>query len=71
MQGINVSLPEVREELGERDRRDNSRPIAPAKPANDAVVINTTDLSVDGVFALVMNCVKQRGLDKRKGLAER
>ncbi|MFW0072757.1 MAG: (d)CMP kinase [Coxiella-like endosymbiont] len=71
VQGINVSLPEVREELGERDRRDNSRPIAPAKPANDAVVINTTDLSVDGVFALVMNCVKQRGLDKRKGLAER
>lgn len=61
--GINVSLPDVQEELEERDHRDSSRSVSPAKPANDAVVIDTTDLSIDGVFALVMNCVKQRGLD--------
>lgn len=63
-QGINVSLRDIQEELEERDRRDISRSIAPTKPASDAVVIDTTGLSVDEIFALVMSCVKQQALDK-------
>ena len=71
-QGINVSLPEVQEELEERDRHDISRSIAPAKPASDAVVIDTTDLSVNEVFSLVMSCIKQRrAASDKEGLAKR
>ena len=61
-QGINVSLRNVREGLEERDRRDVSRFIAPTKPASGAVVIDTTDLSVNWVFALVMGYIKERSL---------
>ena len=64
-QGINVSLPDIRGELEERDLRDSSRSISPTKPASDAVVIDTTSRNADGVFALVMNYIKQRGLDKQ------
>lgn len=60
--GISVSLRDIQKELEERDRRDISRSISPTKPADDAVVIDTTDLSVDAVFALVMSYIKQRGL---------
>lgn len=61
-QGINVSLRGIRKDLEERDSRDISRSIAPTKPASDSVMIDTTDLSADEVFALVMSYVKQRGL---------
>ncbi len=60
--GINVSLRDIQEDLVERDRRDVSRSASPAKPAEDAVVIDTTNLSIEEVFAVVMNHVKQRGL---------
>ncbi|QTS83872.1 (d)CMP kinase [Coxiella endosymbiont of Amblyomma nuttalli] len=63
-QGINVRLRDIQEDLEERDRRDISRSIAPTKPANHAVVIDVTNLSLDEVFALVMRCVKQQLLDK-------
>ena len=60
--GINVSLPDVQEDLGKRDRRDITRSISPTKPAADAVVIDTTHLGVETVFAMVMSYVWERGL---------
>lgn len=60
--GFNVSLRDIQEELEERDHRDIIRSIAPTKPASDAVIIDTTGLSVDEVFVLVISYVKQRGL---------
>ncbi len=45
-QGINSSLQEVMDNLKERDRIDTTRAIAPLKKADDAVVIDTTHLSV-------------------------
>lgn len=53
-QGINVSLQQVQDDLSARDDRDQNRDISPAKPALDAKVIDTTELSVDQVFAAVM-----------------
>ena len=40
-----VPLEDVLEQLYERDRRDETRAVAPLKPAPDAVRIDTTDLS--------------------------
>ena len=43
-------------EIEDRDTRDSARAIAPLKPAEDAQVIDTTSLSAEEVFALVLRC---------------
>ncbi|RMG69188.1 MAG: (d)CMP kinase [Calditrichaeota bacterium] len=45
--GIEVEYQEVYQEILERDRSDTSRSVGPLKRAPDAVVIDTTRLSVD------------------------
>lgn len=51
--GINVSLAALCEELVARDTRDSARSVAPLKPAEDAVIIDTTHLSVAEVLQRV------------------
>ncbi|MBB72577.1 MAG: cytidylate kinase [Legionellales bacterium] len=53
-QGENVSLAQVLTELAERDRRDTNRTVNPLRPADDAVVIDTTSLSIDDVVAAIL-----------------
>lgn len=45
-----------------RDERDSSRSVAPAKPADDAIVIDTSQLDADTVYAQVWQLCEQRGL---------
>lgn len=59
-QGISVSLHAILQELEERDARDQTRAIAPLKPAVDAVLIDTTELSVEQVFQKVLAEVSQQ-----------
>lgn len=56
-QGVIVELNDVLAEINERDRRDLERAIAPAKPAEDAVIIDTTDLSITDVLAKILGRV--------------
>jgi cytidylate kinase len=44
---------EILENLRERDRIDSSRAMAPLRPADDAIVLDTTDMSVDAVIAAI------------------
>jgi len=53
--GQNVEFSLILQEINERDRRDREREIAPTKPANDAIIIRTTDLSVDEVLESTLN----------------
>ncbi|MCH9644643.1 MAG: (d)CMP kinase [Gammaproteobacteria bacterium] len=53
-QGINVSLRNIEQDLLERDTRDAERAICPLKPALDAVVIDTSDMTIAEVLAKVM-----------------
>lgn len=62
LRGINVSLRDIQEDLLERDRRDSARSVSPTKPAADAIVIDTTDKSIDAVYDVVMQHIKQHGL---------
>jgi cytidylate kinase len=56
--GINVSLHDVLQELIERDVRDKERNVAPLRPAHDAKIIDTTNLTIDEVLKRVMDCAK-------------
>ena len=47
--GINVNLGDLIEELRERDKRDQERAVAPLKPAEDAICIDTDALTVEQV----------------------
>lgn len=51
--GKDVNLADVRSELFVRDERDANRAIAPAKPANNVMMIDTTHMSIESVVQLM------------------
>lgn len=57
---INVSLAQVVEDLAKRDTRDSARTHAPLKPADDAIKIDTTRLSIVQVFQNVLKLIDDR-----------
>ena len=61
-QGEDVSLPRLLEAIEARDLRDRTRAVSPLVPAEDAVVVDSTTMSADDVFAHVMSLVAQKGL---------
>jgi len=48
--GESVNLSRLFREIEKRDERDSSRSIAPLKPATDAQIIDSTDMSIDKVL---------------------
>jgi len=58
--GIDASLTRLVEEIAERDARDRARAVSPLKPAEDAVVIDTTALSIEAVVARVMDVLERQ-----------
>jgi cytidylate kinase len=59
---LGVSLPGLLASIRERDERDRSRAASPLKPATDAIVIDSTSLSIDAVFEVVWKYVIDAGL---------
>ena len=60
--GESVNLPRLFREIEERDNRDRNRPIAPLVPAQDAVFLDSTGLSIDKVLAEIRILMNQRGI---------
>jgi cytidylate kinase len=60
--GSGVSLPALSREIAERDARDQTRRVAPLRPASDACVIDSTGISVDAVVGRVLGLGAARGL---------
>ena len=52
--GLGVSLRALLEQIQERDARDRERAVAPLRPAEDALIIDSTEMSIDAVVAMVM-----------------
>lgn len=57
-QGSEGIISQILAEVEARDARDSSRKHSPLKPAKDALVIDTTELSLDEVIAQVSELVK-------------
>ena len=55
--GLAVTLSALLREIEARDARDAARPVAPLKPATDAVLIDSTGMPVDAVVAKVLSLV--------------
>ena len=58
--GEDVDFDEVYADIVERDRRDRERDIAPLKQADDAVCVDTSDLSIDEVVDEILGIVGER-----------
>lgn len=56
--GLNVTLSALLREIQARDERDAARPVAPLRPADDALAIDTTGIPVDAVVAAVLSVVR-------------
>lgn len=59
-QGINVSLTTIETELKIRDERDEKREFAPLKSAEDAVLVDTTHLSIAETVAQIEQLVREQ-----------
>ncbi|MBY5991647.1 (d)CMP kinase [Ferrimonas balearica] len=58
--GYDVSIDRLLGEIRDRDERDSTRAVAPLKPADDALEIDTTGMSIDQVLDAVLNHVVTR-----------
>ena len=58
--GIASDLEAIKAEIALRDEQDMTREISPLKKADDAIEIDTSDMTLDEVVAHVMNLVAQR-----------
>ncbi len=58
--GIDANLDSILHAMKARDARDEGRQAAPLRPAPDAVVVDTTAMDIDAVFALVRDLAAQR-----------
>jgi cytidylate kinase len=60
--GLDASLQAILEDIQARDDRDMNRSVAPLKPAADAVILDTTKMSIDEVLAAVLDEARHKGL---------
>ena len=60
--GFPAILPAILQELRARDERDASRAVAPLQQCADALLLDTTQLSVDGAVGFVLQEAERRGL---------
>ena len=58
--GINGNFAQILAEIQERDFRDRNREVAPLKPADDALLLDSTTLSIDEVIAQALAYIQQK-----------
>ena len=58
--GQKTTLAQVIKDVQQRDYQDTHREIAPLKQAKDAVLLDTSDLDIDGVVAAIQNIAQEK-----------
>ena len=57
--GLSVNLRDLLEQIQERDARDRGRAVAPLKPAADALIIDSTQMTIEEVLETIMTEVSK------------
>ena len=60
--GRQVSLDETLREMGERDKRDSERDLAPLRQADDAIAIDSTALDAETLAQRVLQQIRKKPL---------
>lgn len=58
--GLNASMQEILSDLISRDQRDMQRMIAPLRPAEDAFLIDSSELGIEAVFDAIVSYTDQK-----------
>ena len=58
--GIDSTYEEVLKDVNRRDYQDSNREIAPLKPAEDSVLVDTSDYDFEGSKELLLKVIKER-----------
>jgi cytidylate kinase len=53
------SIEQIQKAIEQRDKSDRNRAVGPLKPADDAIVVDTTNLSIEQVVEKLLGCVKE------------
>lgn len=59
--GQSADLGELTEQIRLRDEQDRNRPVAPLRPAEDAVCIDTSNLDIEGVLGEMLHVIQVHG----------
>ncbi|PSR01606.1 MAG: (d)CMP kinase, partial [Bacteroidetes bacterium SW_11_45_7] len=59
-QGVSITLDEVKDNLRQRDEMDSNRTVSPLNQAEDALVLDTSDMTKDEELAWVCSVVDER-----------
>jgi cytidylate kinase len=62
--GYECDEENIRLDILERDARDSGRDLAPLRKADDAMLIDSTGLSVEDVFRQILGVIRQRAEGK-------
>jgi len=49
------TLDDVKRDIEQRDQNDSTRPVAPLKPAPDAIIVDSTDMTVEQVVEVMLS----------------
>ena len=60
--GLDASLEVILKDLQERDARDMNRSVAPLKPARDAMILDSTGMSIEMVLSAILEEGRHKGL---------
>ncbi len=63
-QGIDANIVQITQDIRERDERDANRKAAPLKPADDAIIIDTSDLNIQAVCDQAISILWDKGIMK-------
>ncbi|GLG83046.1 (d)CMP kinase [Acinetobacter calcoaceticus] len=60
--GLDAKINDILANIQARDKRDMEREVAPLKPAKDAYIIDSSELTIDQVFKLMVDYVDSRAI---------
>ncbi|MDT8867254.1 (d)CMP kinase [Vibrio fluvialis] len=60
LKGLDVKFDALLSEIQERDDRDRNRPVAPLRPAEDALLLDSTEMSIDEVVVKALQYIESK-----------
>ena len=55
-----ADLNKIQEESRQRDHQDSTRPIAPLKQARDAILVDTSNMTINEVVTALLRIIKEK-----------
>ena len=58
--GQDVDLAQLKEDIASRDKQDSERAISPLRQAEDALLLDTSDMNIEQVTTRILQLVEER-----------